>query len=209
MIELKKGMRILFHGDSLTDNLRADVTEFIGCGYTRFVSSYLRGSFPELNLEFINRAVSGNRTCDLVERWDWDTIHVKPDVCSIMIGVNDCWRKYDANDPTTAEQFEKNYRNILNKCKDNGIKCIIIEPYLLMTHPEREIWLKEDLVFKQEITKKLAKEYDCEYIPMQDIFNKACETTDPIYWSWDGVHPNIAGQFIIAKEILKIFGVNL
>ena len=44
---------------------------------------------------------------------------------------------------------------------------------------------------------------------MQDIFNKACETTDPIYWSWDGVHPNIAGQFIIAKEILKVFGVNL
>ena len=209
MIELKKNLKILFQGDSITDNLRADVTEFIGIGYTRLVSAILRGKFPELGIECVNRAVSGNRTWDLVERWDWDTIHVKPDVCSIMIGVNDCWRRYDANDPTTTEDFEKNYRELLTKCKDNNIKCILIEPYLTFTQEIQHKWFEEDLKFKQEVVKKLAKEFDCEFVPLQSIFEEACKTVPPVYWSGDGVHPFVPGGYLIAKAILKIFGVEI
>ncbi|MBQ0105910.1 MAG: SGNH/GDSL hydrolase family protein, partial [Armatimonadetes bacterium] len=201
--------KILFQGDSITDNLRADCTEFIGIGYTRFVTAVLRGKFPQLELEFVNRAISGNRTWDLVERWDWDTIHVKPDVCSIMIGVNDCWRRYDQNDPTSAEDYEKNYREMLTKCRDNGIKCILIEPYLTFTQECQHKWFEEDLIYKQDVVKKLAEEFDCEYIPMHDIFQEACKDTAPSYWSGDGVHPYIPGCYLIGKEILKVFGVEI
>jgi len=209
MFELKKDLKILFQGDSITDNLRADVTEFIGIGYTRLVTAYLRGQFPQFNIQAINRAVSGNRTCDLVKRWDYDTIQVKPDICTILIGVNDTWRRFDSDDPTSEEVFEKNYREILEKNKNNNIKTVIIEPFMIFSNPINTEMYEKDLINKQPICKKLAEEYGCDFIPMHSIFQEACKKQEPRYWSWDGVHPAISGHFLIAKEILKLFGINL
>lgn len=44
---------------------------------------------PELELTFINTGISGNRVCDLRDRWQQDVINHKPDVVSILIGIND------------------------------------------------------------------------------------------------------------------------
>lgn len=208
MIKLKKNMRILFQGDSVTDFYRLDDVFGLGVGYVRDAVAGIQGSFPELNIECINRGISGNRTWDLVERWDKDCIDIKPDVCSILIGVNDTWRRYDSDMPTTTEDFEARYRNILEKCRNSNIKCLLIQPFLLFTEPERKKWYDEDLVYKQDVVKKLADEFDCEYIPMHEIYQKLCKTVSPSYFAPDGVHPSVAGHYIMAKEVLKIFGID-
>ena len=44
-------------------------------------------------------------------------------------GINDTWRRYDSNLPTTAEQYEKNMRAIIESCLSVGAKIIILAPF--------------------------------------------------------------------------------
>ncbi len=109
---------ILFQGDSITDagrdyNNDAD----LGLGYPMITASWLSAALPSKNFRFINKGVSGNRVKDLKERWMRDCIDLKPTWISILIGINDCWRRYDNNDPTSVEKFESDYRYILQEVK--------------------------------------------------------------------------------------------
>ena len=47
---------------------------------------------PGRDITFINRGISGNRVRDLRARWQEDCIDLKPDILSILIGINDSWR---------------------------------------------------------------------------------------------------------------------
>ncbi|HZR16185.1 MAG TPA: GDSL-type esterase/lipase family protein [Verrucomicrobiae bacterium] len=84
--------RILFQGDSLTDGNRGrseDPNHILGHGYVFIIAAQYGAAFPDLNLTFINRGISGNKVTDLEKRWQQDTIDLKPDVLGILIGVND------------------------------------------------------------------------------------------------------------------------
>src|SRR5271157_4920077 len=86
------GARILFQGDSITDGNRgrsADPNHILGHGYVFIIAAKFGAAFPEARLEFLNRGVSGNTVLDLERRWQKDAIDLKPDVLSILIGVND------------------------------------------------------------------------------------------------------------------------
>src|ERR1700722_19445810 len=86
------GACILFQGDSITDGNRgrsADPNHILGHGYVFIIAAKFGAAFPEEKLEFFNRGVSGNTVLDLEKRWQKDTLDLKPDVLSILIGVND------------------------------------------------------------------------------------------------------------------------
>ena len=212
MIKLEKGMRILFQGDSITDagRNREDFYNW-GGGYVSLVGAFLQGCHPELDLEIINKGISCECTIDMLNRWEEDTIKVHPDVMVFMGGVNDMWRRYDGADTiTTAEAYEANLRAILDKSLEAGIKQILLmEPYLTMNEPDRHIWFEEDLVYKQAVVKKLAKEYNTEFIPLHDLFQEACKVKEPSYWTVEGVHPKWPGCALIAKAVLKVFGYEM
>lgn len=203
---LKKDDVILFQGDSITDCLRYVEEPLVdpmklGRGYAYAAANALIAQYPELNLKFYNRGISGNRSADLVSRWDEDAIALKPDVLSILIGVNDTWRRYDNNDPTSAEQFEKNYRNILERTKAAlpDTKIVMIEPFLLHVSPEIEAW-REDLNPKILAARRLAVEFADVYIPMDGYFAAASVQQKPSTWSGDGVHPAGPGIALIAQK---------
>src|SRR5579875_1295459 len=84
--------RILFQGDSITDMGRGrteDQNHLLGHGYAFIVSAWERANFPERQLSFLNRGISGNTSADLAVRWKPDALDLAPDVVSILIGVND------------------------------------------------------------------------------------------------------------------------
>ena len=86
------GALILFQGDSITDGNRGrspDPNHILGHGYVFITAARHGAAFPELKLDFMNRGVSGNSVRQLDERWQKDTIELKPDVLSILVGVND------------------------------------------------------------------------------------------------------------------------
>jgi acyl-CoA thioesterase-1 len=195
---------VLFQGDSITDCGRdRENQSSLGNGYAMMASSFYCASHPDKNIKFINKGISGNRVRDLKARWQEDCLSLKPDVISIFIGINDCWRRYDRNDPTTAEEFEKDYRIILNQIKENlNSQIILIEPFVL-PYPEDRIKWREDLDPKINVVRKLAREFKTRFIPMDGIFAQACTHKEPSYWSEDGVHPTSPGHALIAKAWLQ------
>lgn len=200
--------RILFQGDSITDcgRSRENLAD-CGPGYPGKVKGYLDLFFPG-QYEVINRGVSGNRTVDLVSRWQADCLDLKPDILSILIGVNDTWRRYDKNLLTTAQAFEDNYRSLLEDVKQKlpNTKILLMVPFLLSVVPERDAW-REDLDPKKNIVKKLAMEYKTDLLALDGLLARMCTKEPPAYWSADGVHPTDAGHSVIARGWLEANGL--
>jgi acyl-CoA thioesterase-1 len=200
----KKNQKILFQGDSITDaGRKRDDAHSLGGGYAKLAAGWLMALYPELGLRFINRGISGNRTKDLLKRWEADCLAIQPDILTIMIGINNTWRRYDRNDPTPVEQFEDEYRQILDRTKkETGARIVLIEPFVL-PHPEdRKTW-REDLDPKIEVVNRLAKEFGALLIPLDAIFAEACKRQQPAYWAPDGVHPTLAGHAFIAQTWIR------
>ena len=112
-----KGDRILFIGDSITDmnwgRNEKDRNHYLGHSYVYLIASRLGVEIPHAKLEFFNRGHSGNRIEDLKKRWQKDVIDMKPDLLSVLIGVND--RKVKEGQNFSIDQWEKNYRELLSK----------------------------------------------------------------------------------------------
>jgi lysophospholipase L1-like esterase len=203
---LKRGARILFQGDSITDCGRdrdGRGAGSMGTGYPFLVASLLAARYPALGLVFTNRGVGGNRARDLDARWDADCLALAPDVVSILIGINDTWRRYKTNDPTSAEAFHQSYRSILSRTRDRlGATIVVCEPFVLPSLPDRADW-REDLDVKIAAARSLAREFGAIYVPYDGIFAAASTTVDPAYWATDGVHPTDAGHALMAEEWIR------
>ena len=117
----KKNSTILFQGDSITDAGRTgspDPDSSLGSGYPFFIANLLNATYPDWNLSFINRGVSGNRTLEMSARWEKDCLNLKPDLLSVLIGINDTWRRYDRGDPTSVEDYYSRLTAMLKAAKD-------------------------------------------------------------------------------------------
>ncbi len=194
-------MRILFQGDSITDAGRDKRNYYdMGKGYPRYAAELIRSAHPDMELEFINLGISGNRTGQLFDRIYKDAIALEPDIISILIGINDIWHRYNFDCvPTRDEQIELNYRSILEEIKaKTNAKILMISPYLLDCDDKDAI--REDLKSVLPIIRKLADEYADVYLPLDEYFERALkEMPTPKYYSNDGVHPNDNGAKFIGK----------
>jgi lysophospholipase L1-like esterase len=204
-----KATTILFQGDSVTDchRLREDESS-MGEGYPAKIAGLWDTLFPESGVRFINRGISGNRTGDLLDRYQNDFAALKPDLISILIGINDTWRRYDRNNPTPTEKFEQNYRSLLEKLKRDlpSASIVLMEPFLLDSDPAKRLW-REDLDPKIQVVRNLAREFARVLIPLDGILaSYAAAGTKDADMSPDGVHPSPQGHGIIAAEWLKALG---
>jgi lysophospholipase L1-like esterase len=202
---LKKKNTIVLQGDSVTDAGRFSDPQELGYGYARMVATGLQSLYPDYELTVYNRGISGHRTGDLVNRWDKDTLNLKPDIVTILIGINDVWRRFDSNDPTSVEVYAANYEKLMKSVKDFGAKLIIIEPFALRTGAVTDLW-REDIDPKIHATRKLAQKYADSYIPADGIFSALSLVQPPEFWAADGVHPTAEGHRVLTKEILKALG---
>ena len=193
-------MKILFQGDSITDCGR-DKRNYhdLGPGYPKYAAELITAAYPEIDFEFINFGIGGNRTSQLFDRLYEDGIAFKPDVISLFIGINDVWHRYGPQKiATTDEQIKLNYRSMLERIKnETDAKIIMIQPYLL--DAESIDYLRADHAKLIAIIKELADEYADAYIPLHEYFTEAMKTQPaPLYYSADGVHPNAEGAKLIA-----------
>ena len=207
---IKAGDRVLFQGDSITDTHRDRVADTLGTGYAYIVASLFSSLYPEKKVHFVNRGISGNQIHDLEARWDEDCLDLKPDVLSIMIGINDCWRRYSRNLHTTTESFRDSYQRLLTRTRENlkDTKLILLDPFVVPALPGQEAW-REDLDPKIQVVRDLGREFGAVYVPLDGLFGAACARREPAYWAPDGVHPSPAGHGLIARAWLDAAGVSL
>ena len=194
-----KKITLVFQGDSITDAGR-DKRNYhnLGKGYANHAATRLAAECPEIEFDFMNFGVSGNRTCQVFDRLWRDGLEFQPDVISILLGINDIWHRY-GNDriATTDEQIATNYRAILERIKrESNAKIVMLSPYLLDC--ERTEHMREDLERILPVIRALAEEFADVYVDLDVEFTKALKTQpEPLYYSGDGVHPNANGAAFI------------
>ncbi len=193
--------RILFQGDSITDGNRgrgADPNHILGHGYAFITSAKYGAAFAPLNLEFMNRGVSGNTVLDLQKRWAKDTLELKPDVLSILIGVNDQSRG------VAVEEYERIYDELLTQtvAANPKVRLVLCEPFTLPTGKKVEGWetWRAGLQARQEAVARLAVKHHAALVHFQRAFDEACKSAPAAHWIWDGVHPTYSGHQIMADE---------
>lgn len=206
----KKSCTILFQGDSVTDCGRNSYggagfdNGGLGMGYPGLIASRLFCDRPDIDWTFINRGISGNRIVDLYARWKIDTLNLKPDILSILIGVNDTWHHFGNNNGVEPERAERIYRELLTWTREAlpNIRFVLMEPFAMDSGKLPPEGLREVAV-RDKIVKKLAKEFDAVFIPCQKLLNEALKRAPMTWWLRDGIHPMPAGHQLLADAWIK------
>ena len=201
-------MRVLFQGDSITDCGRhreaVEPNVGLGAGYAMLSAGRLLADHPEKNIQVFNRGISGNRVVDLYARWKIDALNLKPDVLSILIGVNDTWHAFGSNNGVGVERYGRIYHEIITWTLQAlpDVKIVLCEPFVLEFGAVAEEWL-EEIDERRRIVKNLAEEFNLPLVPIQSVLNEALKQAPPEYWLTDGVHPSLAGHQLISDQWLK------
>lgn len=187
--------RIVFIGDSITDAGR-DRTDpaSLGDGYVSLLAAELAAEGATVR----NLGISGDRAKDLAARWDAELMPTEPDLLTVYVGVNDMWRRFDSDDPTSAEDFESTLRALLTQVVDaHRPRLVFMEPFFLPVRAEQQEWL-QDLDGKRAVVRSLAAEFGAELVPLHDIFTAAASEHPIADLAPDGVHPTGLGSQLIA-----------
>jgi len=208
---IEKDNKILFIGDSITDcgRDRNDETS-LGNGFVNMMAASILYQFPDLNLTFYNKGISGDRVCDVQARLKEDCLQYNPDIVSILVGVNDTWAGLNGKSPVVSpKEFRSNYLDLLIDImkKSPRTKLVLVEPFILSDNlPEDYSAFYKDLTLKREIIMSLANKYDVAFVPLQDAFKKAKKKMPKDgYWLSDGIHPTPAGHMLIFQEWIQAF----
>ena len=206
MPAFQPGNRILFQGDSITHGGRGgDPNHFLGHGYQYIISAKYGAQYPDRKLVFLNRGVSGDTVAKLQARWKADTLDLKPDLLSVLIGINDL----------SARGLSPAIRGRLRPSPGQHVSTALPKVRLVLCEPfglpvgrnakDAGKWgsVKFELQKRRAIVEKLAAKYHAPVVHFQKVFDDACQRAPAEYWIWDGVHPTYAGHQLMADEWVR------
>ena len=211
-MKIENGESLLFIGDSITDCGRTRPVgnrTGLGDGYVSFVDSLLASSYPELNIRVFNTGISGNRIIDLNTRWQADVLDLAPDWLTVMIGINDVWRKFDNHlDPNqvTIDKFKNIYRKLLEQTRQKLKGLVLISPYFI--EPNLSDPMRKKMDSYSRVVEQLAHEYDAIFVNVQVAFDHYLVHRPSQSLCNDRVHPNKTGHMIITKSFLTSMEFN-
>ncbi len=212
---LKKGGVMVFQGDSITDAGRnkkepkPNEQKSFGKGYAWMAASQLLISNPAHQLTLHNRGISGNKVHQLADRWDKDCLELKPDVLSILIGVNDIWHGLNGRYDGTAKTYEDDFNQLIERTKKSlpKIQLVICEPFVLKCGAVNDKWFPEFDKYRAA-AKKIAESHHAVFVPFQSMFDEAVKYAPPNHWAGDGVHPSSHGASLMAHFLLHSIDVS-
>lgn len=219
----KPGSVIVFVGDSITHGGRqggskGGMNHVYGHGYAAEIISRYLGYHPDMGLCFLNRGVSGDSTVTLLKRWDTDALApvadargwegvfpgrtgpLKPDVLSLLVGVND-YMSGHAERRTTPEQYADNLETLVSRAEKALPECRIVlcGPF---RHP---VDSSPGFVARQNAARDVARRHGLCYVDFQKLFSEvlAKENPNTKYWMWDKCHPTYAAHIRMADWWLQ------
>ncbi len=221
---------ILFQGDSITDcertrELPSNIIEklYVKANYIMHRRTELGFGYPAMVAEelgdegytFVNRGVGGDRILDVYARIIRDIIKVKPDVMSLLVGVNDVWHDFDWNNGTGIKRFERMFNILFEELTEElpDTKFIILGAFVLEgsatadrpDQPDRYRLFREGVAQVAAIEKAVAEKHGIKFVDLGKILDEEAEKHTAKALTGDGVHPTEKGHEIIKREWLKAF----
>ncbi len=204
---LKDGDRVCFYGDSITEQ------RFYGVD----IQTFVRTRFPNLHVSFVNSGVGGDRVTggwagpiDL--RLERDVFPFKPNVVTIMLGMND--GRYRAFDPDIFSVYTNGYEHIIQSLQEHlpGVRIVLIEPsaYDDVTEPPNfPDGYNAVLLRYSAFVRELADRHHLSCVdfngPLVAVMQKAlAQNPDLSHEVIPGrVHPSTAGELVMAQALLQ------
>ncbi len=202
---------ILFQGDSITDagrdkkNNSPNNNGALGHGYALLAGANLLHAHATKQPAVYNKGISGNKVHQLDARWEEDCIALKPNILSILIGVNDYWHTLSGNYDGTIQVYRDDYRKLLDRTMKSlpDVKLIIGEPFAVNNvKAVTDDWFPAFDEYRAA-AKEIANEYHAVFIPYQRVFDEAAKKAPSSYWTGDGVHTTLAGSQLMAEAWLQ------
>ena len=228
----RKACSVLFIGDSVTDGgwgrsggsmkssgerNHTDLNHIYGHSFMMLCATHYESSRPDAGWQFFNRGISGNTLAQLADRWQSDALSLKPDVVTILVGINDVYEfmKAKKENPDSAFDFaswEKQYRSLLDSLHggNSNIKIMIGAPFISNDGKNGKLsnYAEYDSMVSQlaAITKSIAHDYNATFLPFNSMFAQLiAQQPRPGYWIWDGIHPTPAGHRRMADLWIRAF----
>jgi len=142
---------------------------------------------------------------DLETRWQRDVLDARPDVVSVLVGINDVgWHTYAEDGYVIpVDDYAAGYDRLLTPLAEAGTQLVLIEPFLLpLSDDQRK--QREDLDPKIQAVRELARKFGAHLLAADGLFAQLAATTGPAYWAADGVHPTPAGHAALADAWLRL-----
>lgn len=221
-LAVSKGEKIVFMGDSITAGGQRAKN-----GYVNLVMRALNQE--GLELTHVGAGISGHKSNDMLARLERDVLHHKPQWLLLSCGVNDVWHfKLRLGKRTfkgvPLADYKKNITAIIDRAQAAGIKVMILTSTMIGEDPERELnrnlipynaFLKEIAGKKKCLLADLNKEMQETLRKIPDVPGKARMFGEPKYerniknkLTTDGCHPNARGHVMMAKGVLRAFGLS-
>ena len=203
-VSLKKGDKVLFLGDSIT---QAAVGKD---GYITVIKKELDEKHKDLGVQTIGAGISGNKVPDLQRRLEKDVLAKQPNIVFIYIGINDVW--HGENDPakgTPKDKFEAGLKEIIERITKAGGKVVLCTPTVIGEKKDGANKLDARLDEYAAVTRMIAKGMNLPLCDLRRAFVDYLKANNPdnkesgILTS-DRVHLNAAGNKLVAETMLKM-----
>jgi len=211
---IEAGDTVLFQGDSITDAHRDRKAEaapnrqaLLGNGYVGIAAASMLVDRPEDDLKIFNRGISADKVYQLADRWQKDCLDLRPDVLSILIGVNDVAHRLRGKFDGTVEIYEQGCLALFEQARKASpkIKLVVCEPFVLRCGAVTDKWFPLFDEYRAA-ARRVAKATEARFVPFQTMFDRAIQYAPPEHWASDGIHPTAIGAALMAHTWLKTVG---
>lgn len=206
-----RGDVVLFQGDSITDAGRnreqaaqANSQPALGNGYAWLAGAGLLVRHPGQDLRVFNRGISGHKVFQLAERWQADCLDLRPNLVSVLIGVNDIWHTKGGGYQGTVAIYERDYDALLARTRAAlpRVQLVVCEPFVLRCGAVDASWFPEFDGYRAAAL-RVAQKHGAVFVPFQSMFDAAVAYAPPEHWAKDGVHPSANGAALMAQAWLS------
>jgi lysophospholipase L1-like esterase len=212
-LRIHSNSKLLLIGDSITDcNRTRPVGEGrdddLGSGYVGLVNALLNTACPRERIRLVNMGVSGNTVWDLRDRWQTDVVDQHPDWLSIMIGINDVWRQFDA--PLLTERhvrldaYARTLTELVSRTRPQLKGLVLMTPYFI--EPNLADPMRTEMDRYGRAVRQVAAAHDAVFVDTQAAFDAALGFVHPMALAWDRVHPTLTGHMVLARAFLDAIG---
>jgi lysophospholipase L1-like esterase len=215
LLALENGDRVLFLGDSITDaagiNREWSAEAFDGPGWLSVLSRYVAAS-PGLELQLVNRGISGNKVPDVLARLKTDVLDADPSVVVVYIGINDVWHSSSGNG-TSETDYVEGLARLVRKLRKAGIRVLLLTPSVIGEKCVGENELDQMLVRYTEISRRTAHEQGVALCDLSAAFRDWLTRHNPDnvesgLLTTDGVHLTEGGNQLVADTVAQALGID-
>ncbi len=199
---VKNGEKIAFLGDSITQ---------LGNGSSGYLNMVMKGLEANgIKAVKIPAGISGHKSNQMLDRLERDVLSKKPQIMTLSCGVNDVWHGARG---ITLPDYQKNITKIVESAQKAGIRVYLLTSTMIYENPQND--LNKKLAPYNDFLRQLAKEKHCVLVDLNADMQKeiaAIKAKNPDakgnLLTYDGVHMAPLGNMMMAKGILRAFGLN-